>query len=105
MKYYILEGKTPVQVSDVLTWAKMFEDTDRHVADDYVGSVRVSTVFLGMDHSWNPSGPPMIFETLIFGGELDGEMDRYSTWEEAEFGHKKMLEEVKQLMKDELHAT
>lgn len=29
----------------------------------------VSTVFLGLDHSWTPGGPPLVFETMVFGGQ------------------------------------
>jgi hypothetical protein len=36
-------------------------------------------------------GPPLIFETMVFGGSKDGEMDRYSTKEEAEKGHEAMV--------------
>jgi hypothetical protein len=60
--YYILEGTTPVPVQDVLQWEKQFKaTTDRHVADDYVvdsqaRQVRVSTVFLGIDHSFGGGG-------------------------------------------------
>jgi hypothetical protein len=47
----------------------------------------VSTVFLGIDHNFG-NGPPLLFETMVFGGEYDGYCKRYSTWEEAEGGHK-----------------
>jgi len=33
---------------------------------------------------------------MVFGGEWDQETDRYSTWKEAENGHKKMVKKVKQ---------
>lgn len=93
---YILIGQSAVPCEDLATWAQWFEDNrrDRHVADEKVGDVRVSTVFLGLDHSYG-TGPPHIFETMVFGGELNGEMERYSTWDEAEAGHKAMLERVK----------
>ena len=52
-----------------------------------LGLVRVSTVFLGLDHNWTPGQRPLVFETLVFGGPADGMMERYSTWEEAEAGH------------------
>jgi hypothetical protein len=57
-----------------------------------IGEVRVSTVFLGIDHAWE--GPPLLFETMVFGGPLDEEMERYSTWEEAERGHAVMARRV-----------
>jgi hypothetical protein len=38
---------------------------------------------------------PALFETLVFGGPLSQEMDRYSTWAEAEAGHRAMVERVR----------
>ena len=87
--YYILKGKAVEPCEDGLTWSMWFQDADRCVGDTETEKVRVSTVFLGLNHNFE-DGPPLIFETLVFGGDLDGEMRRYSTWEEAENGHKKM---------------
>ena len=83
--YYILIGRTPMAV-DVMTWAMQFQDANRQIGDDMVGNVRVSTVFLGLNHNFR-DGEPLLFETLIFGGPLDGEMWRYSTYDQAERGH------------------
>jgi hypothetical protein len=93
--HYILEGHNTKAV-DLITWAMWFEKAERHVADDKVGDVRISTVFLGLDHSFG-GGRPLIFETLVFGGPLDGEMERYSTWDEAEAGHKQMAKRIEWL--------
>ena len=87
--HYILdENRQPVKV-DLMQWAGWFSK-DRHVAKTEVGDAEVSTVFLGLDHQYG-DGPPLIFETLVFGGPLDQEMERYSTWEEAERGHADMV--------------
>ena len=56
------------------------------VRKEQFGSVSVSTVFLGMDHSFG-GGSPVLFETMIFGGEHDQYQERYCTWDEAEKGH------------------
>ncbi len=90
MNDYILEGHTPVVVTDIRTWARWFETADRGVARTEKNGVTVSTVFLGLDHSFG-SGPPLLFETMVFGGKLDQEQERYSTWDEAEAGHKSMV--------------
>jgi hypothetical protein len=72
-----------------------FETADRHVAQDQIGDVRVSTVFLGIDHSWIlEEHVPILFETMVFGGALDQEQRRYATWTEAEEGHREMAEAV-----------
>ena len=86
--HYILEGKTPVPC-DLMAWARWLESRkDRHVADETRDKVRVSTVFLGLDHQFG-DGPPLLFETMIFGGEHDQYQDRCSTWDEAEAMHAK----------------
>jgi hypothetical protein len=56
-------------------------------------TVEVSTVFLGIDHNLD-YGSPILFETLVFGSDMDGRCQRYATWDEAEAGHRKILEEV-----------
>lgn len=67
------------------------ETADRKVRwTDLPNGVSVSTVFLGMDHSFG-GGPPLLFETMIFGGNHDRYHERYSTWAEAEAGHEKAL--------------
>lgn len=83
---YILDGKKAVPASDLLTWAKWYETANRRVAEDLIGVVRISTVFLGINHRWG-GGPPIIFETMIFGGIHDEYQTRSSTWEEAEAQH------------------
>ena len=89
---YILEGHEPVKVEDILTWGRWFETADRHVAKTAISDeVNVSTVFLGLDHSFG-AGPPLLFETMIFGGEHDQYQDRYETWKQAEAGHQKAVE-------------
>lgn len=56
-----------------------------------LGRGLVSTVWLGLDHNWWAGGPPLIFETMIFGGPLDGELWRYSTPEQARAGHRRVV--------------
>jgi hypothetical protein len=94
---YILEGHTPVACADLLTWGRWFETADRHVAETWVTpEVRVSTIFLGLDHQWGPCGPPILFETMVFWphSSWDQEQDRYSTWEAAERGHAALVAQV-----------
>lgn len=84
---YILDGHTPVPCADLLEWARTFENAARTVGNTEVdGDIRVSTVFLGLDHSFG-HGDPLLFETMIFGGAHDGYQERYSKWDEAEAGH------------------
>lgn len=47
----------------------------------------VSTVFLALDHDLSGKGPPVLYETMIFGGPRDDYQERYCTRAEAEAGH------------------
>ena len=70
-------------------WAGYFEtETYRVVKQtDFGEGLHLSTVWLGIDHSWG-LGPPLIFETMLFGpkGSIDLQ-ERYSTEQEAIEGH------------------
>ena len=91
---YILNGHVPELCEHVIAWADWFEKADRHVASDEIGDVKISTVFIGLDRSFG-IGPPLLFETMIFGGEHDEEQWRCTTWEEAEKQHAHALALVK----------
>lgn len=85
---YYLEGTTPVQADDIAQWAELY-GADRTVALDRISGVDISTVFLGIDHSFGlPGVVPQLFQTMIFGGKHDEYMQRYATWAEAVEGHK-----------------
>lgn len=83
---YILDDQhNPVPVDNVLQWAEWIDTADRHVRLNRLpGDVSVSTVFLGVN-------PPLLFETMIFGGKLNGRQWRYCTWDEAMAGHEQAL--------------
>lgn len=92
---YILDGKTPKPVYDLMEWSKWFSKNSRIVKQTKLLEVKVSTVFLGMDHQFEQGGQPILFETMIFGGEHDEFQERYSTWEQAEAGHEAACKLVK----------
>lgn len=110
--HYILVGKNPVKVDDLLGWANWFEWTSRnkarHVADTRIPArkplgkkgrllnkinfyraqpIRISTVFLGLDHRFYGEGDPVVFETMVFGGFRDDEQYRYCDWDTAHSFH------------------
>lgn len=94
MDKYILRDGAPVLVRDMLEWARWYESASQHVARDQIGDVTVSTVFLGLDHRHFGNGPPILFETMVFGGALDQEQVRYCSWDEAVRGHVEMMTRV-----------
>lgn len=85
--YYILKDGEPIVVDDIVELGKWFENFDnRLVARTQIQDAMISTVFLGLDHAWG-GGSPVLFETMIFGGKHDDYQDRYTSLEEAMFGH------------------
>lgn len=100
--HYILNDKgEPVPEPDLIKWAQWFEATERHVGDERVGKFRISTVFLGLDHSYSEQGPPLLWETMVFadGDPNDHDMTRCSgSREQAEAMHQKMVELIKATM-------
>lgn len=110
-QWYVLDAKhQPVAVDDLIAWAQFFENNEaRRVAETRLNGLRVSTVFLGLDHSW--SGKPLFFETMIF---RDGQNPppainferikdwahdyqmRYATWDEAVAGHEQIITVIRE---------
>lgn len=94
---YILNRKHEViPAISTRQWTVWFSDiSNRRVAKTDISSdVCVSTVFLGLNHNWSDSKKLLVFETMVFGGDYDGEMERCSTWEEAVEMHQRMVELV-----------
>lgn len=87
------DGKTPVPC-DLMTWARFFQTNNdaKIVKQETVNDARVSTVFLGLDHRFGGDGPPILWETMIFGGKHDDYQERYSSYEDAVAGHAKAVE-------------
>lgn len=95
---YILDANSnPVKVDSLDEWARWYEKNhnNRHVGlTKFDGDIRVSTVFLALDHNFD-YGPPILYETMVFGGEYNGEQERYSTRAEALKGHMRWVQKVK----------
>lgn len=95
MMFYIETDEGEVaEVADVQAWAEWFATFERRVALSELGYCEVSTVFLVTDYSLGEK-PPKMYETLVVGGSLDGEKERYCTRTEALEGHERMVERVK----------
>ena len=83
-KYILINGQ-PVVEPDVIKWGRWFEaaDDERIISKTIVNEARVSTVFLGIDHNFSTGGEPILWETMIFGGQHDGWQERYISREKA----------------------
>ncbi len=99
IRYWTLDpdGKTPVE-TDRDTWAAWFEQTDKRIVyQTMVDEYQVSTVFLGMDHSFGGGGPPVLWETMIFGPDDTYEdfQQRYVSYDDAVAGHTQAVTHVR----------
>ncbi len=96
--FYILRNKKPVPISSIDEWGRMLKRKDRRVAKTIIEGgkeeIKISTVFLGLNENYSGHGKPVLFETMVFGGDLDGDMYRYTSWTAAEKGHRKMIKRV-----------
>lgn len=95
---FILDENKNVIPATLLEWSEFLEKThkERIVKRTEINGLRVSTVFLGIDHSFN--GSLDIFETMIFKGKKPLDYcDRYSTWQEAEQGHERAIQWIKKV--------
>lgn len=89
--FYILVNRVPVEEPDLLKYAQWFAVmANRRVAHTERDGLAISTVFLGVDHGLTPSGP-LLFETMVLGGDHDGYQTRAGTWEESEIQHELAL--------------
>lgn len=95
MGYFDRQGK-PMSLLEWANKVKSNRDYKRvELTPLWLGFGRVSTVWLGLDYSFNPERKrPIIFESMVFAkccgyGELD--MDRYATEDEATIGHVDMI--------------
>lgn len=96
MDNYVLDGKAPRKTTSREEFGKFMASDARIVAKTAIDGVMISTVFLGLDQSFGQCDPPLLFETMVFGGRHDQYQDRCSTWSEAETMHNhvvKMVEE------------
>jgi len=91
--YYMRDGEDEiVETDNVIERGEWFENAERHVWITSMhwwdqACVKVSTVFLWLDHSFG-EWPPLLFETMVFGDpEYDGDMRRYATAQEARIWH------------------
>ena len=102
--YVLDEHGEPKAELDFRSWSRWFEGADRHVSDELArgesaeatDAVRVSTVFLGIDHNFFEKGPPVLWESMVFGGPFSGEQMRCAgSREQAEAMHVWMVSRVR----------
>lgn len=86
LEWYNLEGDTPVPVpKEKVNWDHRWNI--KTAVNDFLISTAFIPYNLGVGNE-----PRALFETLIFGGPLGRECQKYSTKAEAEEGHNKWVQ-------------
>lgn len=101
--YYVLDGREVRATSQEAAYDWLLADENRkRVAEDTIGRFYVSTVFMIHDHNLVGSGPPIVFETMVFEQDKDGNLDmtgvytdRCSTYDEAERMHARTCDAIR----------
>jgi hypothetical protein len=99
-KYYDPQGN-PITVME---WSELFDSRGKTADNSWwqitttVAGTKISTVWLGLDHGTDEDRP-LIFESMVFRADGDeGEMRRYSSWDEAREGHAQLVKEYTPLV-------
>jgi len=109
--HYILDKNRMAVPVDAMTWGHWFEKAsrsrERMVAQEEIGETYyVSTVFLGLDHSFGSNADPMLFEAMIFISADWSEhhmseiwMARCGTWDDAIDMHERAVAHAQKLLR------
>ncbi|SEW20815.1 hypothetical protein SAMN05428988_3136 [Chitinophaga sp. YR573] len=105
MLVYYLENYMAHPIELTKAMEKLLEDKDsiilgpKQLWNETLGDINISTTFTGNDISLGASSPPLVFETYIYTPGEDHEFyeyrENYSTYQQAENGHKKIVDMVK----------
>jgi len=80
MNNYILVNKKPVECKNISECGVWMQKNGRNILKTYRDNMLISTVFLGMDHSYI-TGEIILFETMVFINDNEDYCNRYSTYQ------------------------
>lgn len=100
-RYVLNADRTVSRMDDYVEWMKRFGTDARQIARTEMLDGRiVSTEFLAIDFNHSNSGPPMLFETVVFSSEKDLSeewMEHCSTYAQALEQHARGVKEAERL--------
>ena len=102
--YYKLDENNNVVPSSLIEWSEFLEGKEpsynRYIGDDTIGEMRISTVFIGIYLEIGLNNKPLTFETMVFKNGRSIYIEEYSTYKEAEEGHKGVVQWVIDVCKE-----
>ncbi len=97
--YVMDEDNRPIKPASLKEWSNLMVDIERRKVDFWIlpGKWEVTTVFVGINKDVVTMQPPRLFETLVrpIGESVlkNAEIKAtYETWEDAEKGHRLIVE-------------
>lgn len=107
--YVLNNDGEPVPCINPDHWREWYGTADRVIARDEIGGIRVSTVFLGIDHQFG-HGIPILYETMTFEENSSGEwrggfQRRYRTRAEALAGHQEAVTAIWDLLRERMAGS
>ena len=98
---YILKDGFAVQCQDLMEWGAWMEaHRNKFQKISKVAGLRLSTVFLGLDHSFG-HGEPLLWETMLFNDDMNGESEsqwRFTFQGEAYEFHETKVKQLKAML-------
>jgi len=94
-----------VPCPDLEKWARWLEGPSREMCRlrDQVGPLHVSTVFLGLDHSFS-DGPPLLWEMKVFSDDSQSGQEhkcqRFTTMQDAHAFHRGYVKGLREKLKN-----
>lgn len=86
--YYKLdENNIPVKCKTIDEWADFHKTKQRYLFHNKLNAIWISTVFLGLDHSFDDTSAPVLFESMSFNNQSEMDCDRYTSYDDAKIGH------------------
>lgn len=107
--FYILDGKSPIYVGndlDAKDFARAWLEANPgqvRLGLDAIGTVRISTRFLGWDEAFRSSRmdpEPLLFETTLDGAPDIGTRRLYCDYDDALAGHAEFVEIVRRRLRE-----
>lgn len=105
-KYYTLDDNKNVVPCTIEEWGKLYDENrqaKKIVNQEYVDNYFISTIFLGINHSFN-EGELTVFETMVFDKNDNGNdiyCTRCGTYEDALNHHQRAVKWVENGCKED----
>ena len=97
-RYFILRDNEVVEEPDHAAWTAWYQssfEAVREIARTVTGHGTIVTRFLPVSMTLGEDAQPLLFETRVAGGWLDGQGERFPTLESATAGHQSWVARVR----------